>query len=103
MKTFTPAVAIGTLFLNNTAGNSPINLAAKTVTQLLLVPVTSTNGSALYEQMGIGSDGHTVSWKLRGIGASSAAGTYSTPEVWKTGDAVPTGNVFPKRIQIYVL
>jgi multidrug resistance efflux pump len=53
--------------------------------------------------MGVSSDGHTVSWKLRGISNASAAGLYSTPEVWETGNAVPTGDVYPKRIQIYVL
>jgi len=101
MRRITAAVALSTLFANNSA----TNIAAKTHAdgELLMVPVTTTNGTGIYEQMGLSEDGHTVSWKLKGIGADSAAGTYETPEVWETGDAVPTGNVYPKRIQIYVL
>ena len=101
MKRVTAAVALSTLFANNSA----TNIAAKTLTdgELLLVPVTTTDGSGVYEQMGMSTDGHTVSWKLRGISATSAPGTYTTPEEWATGDAVPTGDVYPKRIQIYVL
>ena len=100
MRTFLPAVALSTLFANNSAAN----LAAKAGGALVMASVTTTNGTGIYEQMGVSKDGHTVSWKLRGIGAGSAAASdYKTPAVWETGDAVPTGNVFPKRIQIYVL
>jgi hypothetical protein len=101
MRRVTAPVALSTLFANNSATNT----AAKTLTdgELLLVPVTTTDGSGIYEQMGVSSDGHTVSWKLRGISKDSAAGLYSTPEVWETGNTVPTGDVYPKRIQIYVL
>ena len=98
MKTITPAVPLSDLFSNA----STTNVTAKTADQLMLVPVTTSGGQGLYEQMGLGSNGHTVSWKLLGISKNSTGTSFSTPSEWNTGDAVPTGDVYPVRIQIYV-
>ena len=96
MKVIVPAVALSALMTNNSA----INVAAKTNTQLIIVPVTNTNSSAIYEQMGTGSDGHTIQWKLLGIGKASTAGSFISS--WITGQAAVAADVYPRRIQIYV-